>query len=531
MIYSGNPANMTSNTSPSPFVASGSSSAGYTNYWNAFDGNSSTGFKFSSSSDYVQLSFGQKLALLNVEADWVNGSSTYDYPISMFFINDGSIVYNSNSNDYILLTSAIFCDSIMVKMNGYLNPPNDYINITVNSYMTLNNVSSVVLEENNMSAYINYINTQTIREPIYKIELLRKIDETPYLSFEGELIDSNGTLTIGNEEGVRRTCSFSISNINNEYTELFKNIGIGSKFKLYLGYRINGNNFYMPQGIFIIDTPQMNSLLADKSIIITGTDKWSMLNGSNGGVLQVTYSAAAGSKLGDMISTLLSLDIVSDPKPPIIDSSVKDFEIYYDIVKPVGNYVSDIILEAVYSASCYCYYDESGFLNVRPFEYDFDKYPAHFFSDELDINYISSQRIYNLVENYNAIYVEGDNTQSEDPVYCAFAYNQDPTDPNSIPSLGYRKFKIITEYTKGINTQEKANDRAMWELKKASSEQSNVTINSVPMYHLDVNKIIALTDSHLGADGEKFLINSISIPISISGEMTLEVVKAKEKYI
>lgn len=41
------------------------------------------------------------------------------------------------------------------------------------------------------------------------------------------------------------------------------------------------------------------------------------------------------------------------------------------------------------------------------------------------------------------------------------------------------------------------------------------------MYHFDVNKIIVVTDPKNNYNQEKFLINSLTIPLSYAGSMTI----------
>ena len=47
------------------------------------------------------------------------------------------------------------------------------------------------------------------------------------------------------------------------------------------------------------------------------------------------------------------------------------------------------------------------------------------------------------------------------------------------------------------------------------------------MYHLDVNKLITITDEKNHLKQEKFLINSLSIPLGI-GQMSMSVISVNE---
>jgi hypothetical protein len=45
---------------------------------------------------------------------------------------------------------------------------------------------------------------------------------------------------------------------------------------------------------------------------------------------------------------------------------------------------------------------------------------------------------------------------------------------------------------------------------------TETSISSTPIYHLDVDKVVKVTDDYLGLDGKRLLINSYSIPFNNS---------------
>lgn len=376
----------------------------------------------------------------------------------------------------------------------------------------------------NYNDYLNYIK-QNIRKPIYKIELLNSIDETPYETIEDVVINDSGSLNISLNEGVRRTCNLNLVNKNNRFNEYFSNLSIGSKFKLYLGDIINGELYYFEQGVYIFDDPSLISRTSDLRVEISGTDKWSMLNGQNGGVLDGTYTVPSGTLVSKLIKDTLGLQIVNDPIEPLIDEVLQSTTTTYDITKEAGASVSDIFLEIALNISAYIYYDEKGRLVLKPIEYDDYKGSIYNFTRS-DYNYLGATKIYNYSAIYNSVLVIADNTNSEMPPIKAESINNDLTDPNSVPNVGFKKTLLITEYTKGITTETIAKERAEWELKKVKARQSSVSITCLPLYNLDVNQIITVSDNKLSSERERFLINSVSLPIGTSGEATLEVIKS-----
>lgn len=393
--------------------------------------------------------------------------------------------------------------------------------------------------------YLNFIETENIRRPVYKIDFLDRKTERVMYTYEGDLIDANGQIVNSLNEGVRRTCSFSLKNFSGKYNEVFSNMSIGNKFKIYLGYEINGENYYFPYGVYVFDAPTLQSSLSDKEVLITGTDKWSMLNGINGGILQGTYVVPKDSILGNVIPDILALDIVGDYIPPAIygneysnwivnnTDSLLNFKTTYDITKDAGSCVSDLLLDLCANANAYVYYNENGRLIVKPYEYDSTKPSIHDFVigqdtyTSNDINYISSEKKYNYSDLYNAVMVVADNQQNSDVPITAETINMDDSDPNSYSNLGYKKYKMITENTSGITEESQAQERANYELKKVAAMQSNVSISCLPLYNLEVNNIVRITDSYINSDKERFLISSITTPLSAVGTMSIDVVKAK----
>ena len=386
--------------------------------------------------------------------------------------------------------------------------------------------ASFTQREPSIEQYIQYIKTN-IRNPIYKVEILRKEDESVIKVIEGQIVDNSGSITNTLDEGVRRTCNFTLPNYDNRWGSLVDGLSIGSKFKLYLGYKIDGVDKYFPQGVFVFDDPTMSSTQADRTIEISGTDKWSMLNGQNGGVLEGTYVIEKGSKIGDLIRRTLRLNIVNDPIEPMIDKSIEDMETTYDITKSAGETVSDIFLEVALNISAYIFYDENGRLNIYPVENDMFKAPAYTFSRN-EYNYLSGSKQYQLSEIYNSVLIIGENIKNTNTPIIYEAINNDLSDPNSVPNVGFKKIKMITEYTKGIDTEEKAKERGNWELKKVKAKMSNVDINCLSLYHLDVNQIVVLSDYYLNSTDERFLINSIDLPIGVDVQSTINLVKAVE---
>lgn len=319
--------------------------------------------------------------------------------------------------------------------------------------------------------YLHYISTTKITKPIFRVEILNKFNDTIEKSINGYVENNSGKITISNTDGMRRTCSLTLRNYSNEFTEYFDGISLGERFKVYLGYDMGSSQVLFPQGVFIYSNPSLTSDTARKVVNVDGSDKWSLISGECGGILQGTYQVKKGTSLGEFVKNTLALDIVGDYTPPNIDESVFDAKTTYDIVHEAGETIADVVLEVAMNLSCNVYYDENGVFTMTPFVYDTER-PSIYSFHENDINYISGKKTYQLDGVYNAVLVVSDNMQNNSTPIRSYLENTDLSDENSPLNGTPLKIYIPNNYLEGIDTQEKADARARYELKIVTAMQS-----------------------------------------------------------
>lgn len=389
--------------------------------------------------------------------------------------------------------------------------------------------------------YLNLINTEHIRKPIFRVELLRYEDESIKGYYEDEIVNANGNLNVELSQGSRRSVSLTIKNIDGEHQQFFNNIFFGQKFRLLLGFeKTNGETFLIPQGIFVFDKINFDTNVSKSVVSFDGIDKWGMLNGVTGGYLDATYTIEKETSVMSIVSSLFALDIIDTSFVMNIENSIAMSVIPYKIEKDAGSTVADILEEVALTVNAAIYFDYNGVLIMEPFEYDFVKQSMHDFIYGDDINYISASKEINYSNIYNGVFIIGetyqastsDSSSSTTIPIVARLVNNDPSDVNSAINLGYIKYKHITDYTAGITgstyeiAEQKGLERCRYELKKAINKQSVVSITCSPMYHLDVNNAITLTDQRLGDKNKKYIIQSISIGIGSTGDMSISASEA-----
>lgn len=369
----------------------------------------------------------------------------------------------------------------------------------------------------NLEDYINHVKTSRVRKPLIKLEFLRSEDESPLEEIVSDL-RLDGSLNIKNKNGVRRTMSLTLDNTLNKYfPSLDSNIWLGKKVKLYMGLEINGEDFFLPQGVFVHDDPTINN---DSSVTINTMDKYALLDGSLGGELSSVLIIPNTTTLGNTIRTVMTIS--QDPHPPIIDIALDSESIPYEIIKEKGDTIGSILEELAFAFSANVFYNEDGYLVFEKDTTDSSKGSIWEFNADLDseTNYQSNSSQYKLSEVYNAVTVTGDNVNGL--VVEATVKNESLLSDTSIPNIGFERVLPIDDDI--IYTVAFAEQRCLYELKRVTNVLTQGRISSLSLFHFDVDKVVETTDSRQNIVSKRVLLDSISIPFSNSSSMSLTVV-------
>lgn len=353
---------------------------------------------------------------------------------------------------------------------------------------------------------------------IAKFEFLNT-DETVREMFTARVID--GSLSATRANGVRRSISLTVDNLDNAFTPSPLRFWVNDRFKLSLGYMIYGEPYYLPQGTFVLRNPTTLHDKSQKEATISGVDKWAALDGTLNGRLDATYSIPISTSIKTAISSVLSL--CNDPLNPllIVGSDITPYTIYQDL----GNSYADVLLELNKIISHNMYYDVQGIFNCQPDVSNLTKGSVWDFITSTAV-YQSISQEFKFENAYNIVQVVGDNVNGN--IATGKATNNDPSSALSILNIGPRLAPIINDSV--IDTDQRAQDRANYELKRYASMAVEATITCIPLLHLDVDQIITVTDERELLDRERFLINGFTLPLSPKGgqTMTLNISKSSE---
>lgn len=376
--------------------------------------------------------------------------------------------------------------------------------------------------------------------PCLKLEWLNPDDSIAY-EITTDLYNTNGTLNVTNQSGCRRTFNLQIHNVDGKYDIDVNKVWLGQKVKLYLGLYIEGTPYLIQQGVFYLTNPTDIMNTAENCIQLNCTDKWSYLDGSLFGNLDGIYKVPVNSDIFDAIKALLLTDrgngVPIDSTKPNISTffntkmtTLSNGELVSVLKTPFtatidkGQTFADVLLQFNTMLAGVVYYDTVGRLNVEPNETDLldkDKEILYKF-DQNNSDILGKSQEFKFTEVFNDILCVGATTNG----YLAKgrATNNNIKSNLCVQRIG-KKTKVYEDtnyYSDGL-----CQDWANYLLRNNTILQTSLSLQTIPLYHLDVNKLITITNTKYHLKEEKFLINSLSIPLGL-GQMTISATSINE---
>lgn len=347
-------------------------------------------------------------------------------------------------------------------------------------------------------------------------------DET--INFEipqKDIINNSGNYTENYQNGQRRNLNISLVNKDGKYTPSINTIWTQDKFRLDVGIEVDDETYWFPRGIYIMGNPTSSHEDSDKQVNLTLVDKFALLEGKMG-TLETTYEIPEGSLIKDAIEGILTIDTGSgyplDLKPIIYDHSFDGKTTPYTLRKDAGSTFGEMILELADILGAECFYNDLGnlcFIPINETILDSDKPVLWNLSDQKR-DFISSSTTYDFNNIVNEVNIVGDNVNNK--IYSAVARNEDVSSPICIQRIG-RHVSYINDTA--IFSDELAQDRADYELRKATILGTSVNISTTFNPLLFVDNAITIEDEFYKFNREKFIIQSISYSIGDSNEMSI----------
>lgn len=354
----------------------------------------------------------------------------------------------------------------------------------------------------------------------------------------------DGSLSVSLQNGKRRQASITFENLDGAFDYNVNHLWFGQKIRLSMGVRLSdGSEYYLPQGVFYIDSPSLEWRPNSRQATYSLTDKWAYLDGSLFGKLRDTYQIPTGNNLFSAMQAVLkvskyTLASTTDPLK-MIDSALPLFTDYfntrtttvngtiypnnlvpYDIEIEYGQTYADILLELNSLIAGWIGYDNTGRLTVLPSENDIadQTKPVQWDFTTNGKVFLGLSETASIGDVYNEYTIVGEALDS-DIAPVGRAVNDDITSDTCISRIG-RKSQV--ESASGYYTKEQCAALAAFKLKRATVLQKSVTISSTQIFHLQENNLITVqrTDKQ-GSPTERHLVQSFSIPLNQTGQMSI----------
>lgn len=404
--------------------------------------------------------------------------------------------------------------------------------------------------------YLDYL--QMLRRPYQKLCRLRflqpdgstafMLDNRQTGSRAGAFI-ADGTINHNWQNGRRTNATVRLSNVDGEYDYNFNKVWFGQEIALDEGLILSDGvtEFYIQQGVFLIESPVESVNPAERIVEYNLVDKVAALDGSLGGNLEGTYQVPVGTNIFSPIAALLAED-KGNGYP--IDHVNPVFTEYYNSLTqtlPDGTTVSMVlspytltveggqtkwnVIEGLAAmVNAWVGYDETGALRLDPSQDDIldtDKPVAWAFS-MAEAELLGMAYTVKNTEVYNDFICVGemlsDNSQPK-----GRAQILDAASPVDIRAIGRKTIRVQQA---GFGTDTQCRDYAEWQVKRSSVLQRAVSISCSQILHLRGNELVSLTRTDKpGSPTERHLVQGFSRPLASGGAMSITATSVQDFYV
>lgn len=375
------------------------------------------------------------------------------------------------------------------------------------------------------------------------------LDNDPKNKRSGAFLQ-DGELSCNLNNGCRRQCSVSLSNLDGDYAYAVNKIWFGTQLRLSEGLILpDGTEYYIPQGIFEIEQPNERLSTRGNTITYRLTDKWANLDGTLGGNLEGAYSVEAGTNIFAAMASILRLGRYDmgnnspypiDPMQPIFTSwyngktqtltdgtTVNLTDAPYDFLSTDSGTLGDVLLGLNEMIAGWIGYNQAGRLVVEPSQDDIvDTTKPVLWDFRLgDKQLINVEYSMERSEIFNDIIVVGA-TSDTNATARGRAQNRDPKSDTCISRIGLKTKRIpMADYYSDDICQ----SYAEFKLKRSAAVPRTASIECTQMFHIVENQIITLQRSDKpGAPVERHVVQGFSRPLAQTGTMIINAISAED---
>ena len=360
----------------------------------------------------------------------------------------------------------------------------------------------------------------------------------------------NGDISVNLQNGRRRQANVTLANLNGEYDYAIDKVWFGQEIRLSEGLVLpDGTEFYIPQGIFLVENPEEALEPGRKEATFQLSDKWAALDGTLGGNLEGAYGVDAGTNILSAIAAILRLDrytMANDGAHPIDriaplltnyynsktqtltnGETVSLIQAPYDYLSAEEGNIGEVILGLCEMIAAWVGYNAQGRLTVDPSQDDIldTGKPVLWEFTPQKKQLISILTAPKPTEVFNDIIVVGA-TNSQSRTARGRAQNRDISSDTCISRIGLKTKRIPM---KDYYSDQMCLDYAQWQLKRMAVMSSTITLNTTQMFHIEENRIITVRrDDKPGSPTERHLVQGFTRPIGQTGTMTINAVSVND---
>lgn len=371
------------------------------------------------------------------------------------------------------------------------------------------------------------------------------LDNNPMNKRSGAFIQT-GNITVNLQNGKRRMATVTLANLDGEFDYNVNKVWFGQQIRISEGLILsNGQEFYLPQGVFYIVNPSETVDPGKRTVTYTLEDKWSYLDGTLFGKLDGVYEVPINQNIFDAITSVLMLPrgngYMVDNMPPIYTdyyngqtTTLPDGSVISDVITPYtyrcegddGTY-ANIILEMNTMLAGWIGYDMTGRLRLDPSQDDIldSSKPIQWAFEPEGKQFLGTTYSIKNTEVYNDIIITGESL-SEYGNVAGRASNFDPASDTNINLIGR---KTLRESAAGYYSEKLCQDLAVFKLKRQTVLQKSVSIKSTQIFHLQENQLVTIRRPDKdGSPVERHLVTGFSRPLAQSGMMTIEATSVQD---
>lgn len=466
--------------------------------------------------DNNTVNLGDKTSEFNINYEVVN-EDNIDY-ITTIYLDDKLLSQTTNRS----VTQNSF--TIQEKLIKHIKAGSHKIDIIIHSLNITQSKTFLfnkVIIASKIVAQDEYeVFNQNIQKKFIKLQILNW-DERVIKEIQGICI--GGDINIDATQIVRRTLNIEmVINDPSIIPSPQSPIWLNKKIKVFIGIKHNLTNkiMWFNKGIYILFKPSLTYNDRNKTLILQALDKMCWLNGQLSGNLQYITRILAKTELYEAIKHVVK-DLGKEDKvliDDLMDDKDNDLLIPYDIEKGEESAITDILTEI---KELYCfyeyYYDEDGrFHFERIKNRSGDRIIWNFDENNLITSYENEPNWENVK---NDIIIWGATLKNGKQIKCQIK-NNDTKSKFNINKIGTRKYTYKNDK---IFTLSQVKIRAEYELWKHNNCNEIINLSTIPIYLLDVNKKIYITNSDTGIQGE-YLITKINFDLT-SDNMNITAMK------